>query len=491
VKATIGRRLAAMAAITELATLVVGGLGVAGFAIVLHETDKANTAADDLHAQLMLALALERYIAEARDVVQFEEDDEDLLECEETLESALAHAGGSFETEAEEAAEEHEEHTVVATGVQRLIEGVRAIRSGARDAEELEDLSEELVQEELTPALVARMTEEEAERDEAAGELRQATVGILVAQMLCLLFALAAVWLVVRKVQREIAGGVTKLASAARAIGEGRLGERVSLEAAPAELVLLADTLSTTSESLLRAREESAGQAERLHRMEKLAALGGLAGAVGHELRNPLGVIRNAHFYVARKLKGTPLGDDPKIGEFLALADRELEASRRIIDDLLDFARAKPLDRAQVPLKPLIDEVLSLVPARPGVDVKVAVPEALPWLSVDRAQFRQVIANLVQNAIQAIPNERAGTVEVRATRREDAVRIEVADDGEGIEEKDLARIFEPLFTRKSRGTGLGLAIVRNVVDRHGARIGVRSVRGAGTTFEITMPVEAG
>ncbi len=119
------------------------------------------------------------------------------------------------------------------------------------------------------------------------------------------------------------------------------------------------------------------------------------------------------------------------------------------------------------------------------------MPESLPVPNLDKEQFRQVLVNLVQNAVEAMPTGRTGEVSVLAEGGEAGPwSVRVVDDGSGIPPDVLPKIFEPLFTTKTRGTGLGLAIVANMVQRHGGTISVRSEAGRGSEFTIQLPASA-
>jgi signal transduction histidine kinase len=260
-----------------------------------------------------------------------------------------------------------------------------------------------------------------------------------------------------------------------------------------AELELAQEREQAKARELDRALRELGGFQEHLIRVEKLAAVGQLAASVGHELRNPLAAVRNAHAYLSRRLAKGLAGaaDDPRVNQFLGMMDRELNACSKIISDLLDFARERPPALQPCPLRPLVDEAISVVPQREGVRIVNAVPESLPVPHLDKEQFRQVLVNLVQNAVEAMPTGRSGEVSVLAEGGGASPwSIRVVDDGAGIPPDVLPKIFEPLFTTKMKGTGLGLAIVANMVQRHGGTITVRSEAGRGSEFLIQLPPSA-
>lgn len=227
--------------------------------------------------------------------------------------------------------------------------------------------------------------------------------------------------------------------------------------------------------------------------LSKLAEVGQLAASVGHELRNPLAAVRNGLAYVSKRAldpsaTGEVLSADPRFRKFLDLMDHELRASARIIGDLLDFARERPPDLRPCPLAPLVDEVISLVPPKPNVTIVNDVSESLPIPRLDKEQFRQALINLVQNAVEATHSDQPGLVRVEAVGgNSHPLQIRVSDNGVGIPSDIASKIFQPLFTTKTKGTGLGLAIVAGMVQRHGGTISVNSVQGKGSTFQIELP----
>jgi signal transduction histidine kinase len=235
----------------------------------------------------------------------------------------------------------------------------------------------------------------------------------------------------------------------------------------------------------LRALRE-AEDAQR--RVEKLAAIGQLAASIGHDLRNPLASIKTSFFVVKRRMDKAGLTADAGVGEAAQIVDREIEVCARILSELLDYARERPPQRQPVGVRELVQDAVRIVPPNQAVEVRNEVPEGLAPASVDRDQFRQVLANLIQNAVEAVAEKPSGTVRIEAEAASDEVRIIIADDGPGIAPAHLKRIFEPLFTTKKKGTGLGLAIVATIVERHGGRVEAQSDLGRGSRFTVRLPI---
>ncbi len=228
---------------------------------------------------------------------------------------------------------------------------------------------------------------------------------------------------------------------------------------------------------------------EALIRSEKLAAIGRLAASVGHELRNPLAAIRNAWFYLDKRLTAAGLVDaDQRVAQFARVIPNEIERCAKIIGELLDFSRERPLHRVPTPVPELVKNALEVC-VKPAAEIRVEldIPEDLPVPNLDADQFRQVFVNVLQNALEVVDAAR-GVVQVRAYERALGLAFEIGDNGKGMSAEVQKRIFEPLYTTKLRGTGLGLAIVDGIVKRHGGSIGVESELGLGTTFTILVPL---
>jgi len=219
---------------------------------------------------------------------------------------------------------------------------------------------------------------------------------------------------------------------------------------------------------------------DQLVRREKLAILGQLAGGVSHELRNPLGVISNAVYY----LKMVQPDADETVKEYLETISEEVNRSTQIVSDLLDFSRVKSVEREETAVSDLIAEVLEKQTSPENVKVTATIPSDLPSVFIDLRRIRQVFDNLITNACQAMPE--GGKLSISAIAEQDKVHILFTDTGSGISEENMEKVFEPLFTTKARGIGLGLAVSRNLVEANGGSIEVESEEDKGSTFTVIL-----
>lgn len=254
-----------------------------------------------------------------------------------------------------------------------------------------------------------------------------------------------------------------------------------------AELVDKQMKLEDRTTELERSTLELRTTQERLIRSEKLAAIGQLASGVAHELRNPLGVIKNSAYYLKEKIgKSGLITEDSSISEILNIIENEIGLSDKIIRDLLNFSMitkpvAEPSDVNEV-----IKYALSVTKAPENVEVKLYLKPNLKKAMIDPYHIRIVFNNLILNAYQAMDS--GGKLGI--TSREDGsfVTVEFKDTGCGIIEKDQKKIFDPLFTTKAKGFGLGLAVIQGIIEGHEGQIELNSEVGKGTTFVVRLPI---
>ncbi|MBK8247245.1 MAG: PAS domain S-box protein [Gemmatimonadetes bacterium] len=240
---------------------------------------------------------------------------------------------------------------------------------------------------------------------------------------------------------------------------------------------------------VIRDLTEERRLAEHLRQSEKLAALGELVAGVAHELNNPLAGISA----FAQLLLEDPL--DPEQAESVRLIKREADRAVAVIRDLLFFSRKGGPAQGAVNVNEIVEHTLRLRSyslRSNGIDVRVDLDPALPAVAGDGQRLHQVVLNLVVNAEHAMQGADTRRLVVRTERRDVHVMIVVSDTGAGIPAETQHRIFEPFFTTKPQGegTGLGLSVSYGIVKAHGGEIIVESSPGAGTTFRVTLPMEA-
>ncbi len=246
------------------------------------------------------------------------------------------------------------------------------------------------------------------------------------------------------------------------------------------------EALKEYSERLGEMVEERTGELrdaqERLLRAERLAAIGQLGASVGHELRNPLGIIKNSAYYINMKLSDA----DEKVRKHLKIIENEISRSNKIISDLMSFAQNTRLALQMTQINPIVLDALSRTPVPDTVAVITKLGQNLPPLMADPSQIEQVFINMISNAVQAVSE--GGRLEITTKAEEGFIVTEFKDTGCGIPEENLEKIFEPLFTTKAKGIGLGLAVSKQIIEAHEGSIEVQSEVGKGTAFTIGLPM---
>jgi signal transduction histidine kinase len=258
--------------------------------------------------------------------------------------------------------------------------------------------------------------------------------------------------------------------------------------------LLLALAVGSTVETLVRRHRYATNLvAERtaeldasyaaLRRSERLSALGEMASTIGHELRNPLAAVINAHFMVRHTLGEAITGD---IDRLLDMAERQTTRAATLADNLTAFVRQQQPNPVPVDLVTVVDEVLEATPPPSGIEVEVEVE--VVTFEADRDQVTQVLANLIVNGFQAMPE--GGTLRIGASTHNGHVVIDVADTGAGVDAAAVERAFDPFFTTKASGTGLGLAIVSRIVEAHGGDVAIRNGPMGGAVVTVRLPTNA-
>jgi signal transduction histidine kinase len=303
----------------------------------------------------------------------------------------------------------------------------------------------------------------------------------------------------------SIARPILRLRALSQAVAAGDLDQKTEFDR-PDEIGELADAFDTMTQHLRERTDEAArlytetmqrnaelaeinarlqNTQQQLVQSEKLAAVGQLTAGIVHDVKNPLTVIKG----MAESLQDEP-GLQPYADKELALIRESATKANQIVSDLLTFSRQSTPEMQQQDLKATVEAALRIttyLTRKANVQVIMALPEQSVYVTYDAQQIEQVLINLIQNAIQAMPN--GGTLRVSLSQASEAIALAVQDTGVGISPENLRRIFDPFFTTKpaGEGTGLGLSVSYGIIARHHGRIDVESAVGQGTTFTILLP----
>jgi signal transduction histidine kinase len=229
-------------------------------------------------------------------------------------------------------------------------------------------------------------------------------------------------------------------------------------------------------------REDSA---ERVRSAERLATIGQLAASVGHELRNPLGIIESSLYLIQQRRKKLGIVD-AQLDKHHEKINVQIRHCGKTIDSLLDLARDRPPQRQHFPLRGLIDHALEIAALPPDVSVEIDVADELT-VHADPDDLTHVVSNLLTNAAQAQGG--TGSIWVEGAAERDGVTLRVRDQGPGVPPDIRHKIFEALFTTKARGTGLGLALCRRILYAHGGEIALED-GDRGAVFRVWIPETA-
>jgi len=321
----------------------------------------------------------------------------------------------------------------------------------------------------LTVPLTARQQEIERQKNDLDRGVHLA--------VLCFILLGAAIGL---SLAERIADPVRRLTRATQRIGRGDFDARIAVRSVD-ELRRLVDAFNSMAEELKAQRVEL----ERTHRLEAWAEM---ARQVAHEIKNPLTPIQLSaeHLRRVHEDSGKPLG--PVLDGCVTAILGQVRLLRQIASEFSSFASSPQAKPARVDLPELIAEILN--PYRAGlqgrIEINNRVLAPLPQVLVDRTLILRAVANIVENALHAMPGQ--GQLTVDAFVESDAVTISVRDTGVGMDPDALARAFEPYFSTKASGTGLGLPIARRNIELSGGSIEVRSEKGEGTELRVRLPI---
>lgn len=257
-----------------------------------------------------------------------------------------------------------------------------------------------------------------------------------------------------------------------------------------AQLVLASDVTEKikAQQSLREKIDELAAMTQQMWQASKLATVGELAASVAHELNNPLATISLRVENLRQQL-----AHDEEKHRSLEIIMSEVERMASLVTNLLQFTRRKyrqvsTIDVADEILKSI--DLISYYLRHRGIEVVTEFGDSLPPIHADRQQIRQVFLNLMTNASDAMPEGGRLTVRACVDQAREHVAVDFIDDGEGIAEGDLNKIWQPFYTSKpeGKGTGLGLPICSRIIEEHGGEISLKSKLGKGTTVRVALPI---
>ncbi len=223
---------------------------------------------------------------------------------------------------------------------------------------------------------------------------------------------------------------------------------------------------------------------EQLEKSSRLAALGQLVAGVAHEIRNPLGIMKSTVQVMQDEFKA-----DRDLQQYLTVLEEQVERQNKIIRELLDYAKPVPAIFQRADIGDIIKSLLGFSKSyfqQHNVQVDFQVGESPAYVNADVEKLKQAFLNLIFNAVEAMTE--GGTLRISISVDGTAVHVEFADNGRGIDEADLNKLFDPFYTTKHTGTGLGLATVHKIIELHQGNVQVESRLGEGTIFAITLPV---
>jgi two-component system, NtrC family, nitrogen regulation sensor histidine kinase NtrY len=276
---------------------------------------------------------------------------------------------------------------------------------------------------------------------------------------------------------------VEQLALAAQAVASGDWNTRVEVDGD--------DEFSQLADSFNRMTTELLSQKERLVQTERVAAWRELARRLAHELKNPLFPLQLTVENLIRARMQSPQQFDEVFRESSQTLLAEIANLKAIIGRFSEFSKMPQPQLQPVNVNEILRGVAQLfqaqftAPGREAIECRLELDETVGMIAADPELLHRALANLVLNAMDAMPN--GGTLTLRSRRRDGRVIVEVADTGTGLTPEECERVFTPYYTSKQHGTGLGLAIVQSVVSDHGGKISVQSEAGRGTAFVIELP----
>ncbi|MCK4905324.1 HAMP domain-containing protein [bacterium] len=289
-------------------------------------------------------------------------------------------------------------------------------------------------------------------------------------------------------ITRGITNPISKFIKGANAIASGDLNQHIILNSKDeiGSLALAFNNMAAELKKMQKMQEE-------LRKLDRLSALGQLTAEVAHEVKNPLGIIKNS----AQILESSPL-DEIKRKEIVNFIIEEAERINKVVDNFLQFAKSPKTRKQKTNIIEVLNRTVQLVSdtlVKNDIEVIKEYKDSVPLIRTDQSQLQQLFLNLTLNAIEAMPE--GGRLKILTQlefektlghTKEQWIKIVFSDTGRGVSAKLKKKIFEPFYTTRKHGTGLGLSISRKIVENHGGKITLESEVGKGSSFKILLPV---
>jgi signal transduction histidine kinase len=239
------------------------------------------------------------------------------------------------------------------------------------------------------------------------------------------------------------------------------------------------------SDALIMKREELEDTYKELANRERMAEIGNFSMMIAHELKNPLGIIKGSVDIIAKD------GTKAKVRDtMIEYIQDEVKRLNRLVEDFLSFARPNPAHKSLININQMITRIINLIPIpefkEKEISLNVQLSKEISEVNIDEHQINQAIVNLINNAIQAIPEK--GEIILKTGKSGNGILITIMDTGIGIPDEEKEKVFEPFFTKKQRGTGLGLAVVKKIIDNHRGEIKITNRENGGTAFSLWLPM---
>lgn len=299
----------------------------------------------------------------------------------------------------------------------------------------------------------------------------------------CVIFGLGIMLIIF--LARRYTYPIQRLVLKVRKVADGDLSVTVPVESSD-EIGELAQSFNEMVEQLRQRKHLE----ERLHEAEHLSRVGQLASGIAHEIRNPLNYISLAIDHLKGEIKGVSAESREEIMRIAETIKEEVRKANYMVLNFMNYGRPLKLRRGEVAYRTIVDRALTVLAdklAEMKVTVAMEIPADLPLLNCDQELFRNCLFNFITNAAQSMPD--GGQITIGASCDGEQFRLTFKDEGAGIPEEELEKIFQPYFTTKEAGIGLGLAITERIVKEHGGEILVESSPETGTLFTVLMPVQ--